>query len=192
MDNVIEDSIQAPATLPAEGADTLSAPRLRVTAEVIEAFGPDLADRVAFYAAALEAHRLSIGTPRPVEHPLVEAIVAAGGMEVVEIIPDPPKPEPVPVVEVITVPVVETLPIQPPAPPPGEITKLRLVETLGATGKLRDAMALLKLEAPTTDLTDAELLLRERWLAAQKLNLLAPEVAALLKAIGFDSSSLIA
>jgi hypothetical protein len=53
-------------------------------------------------------------------------------------------------------------------------------------------MALLKLEAPATDLTDAELLLRERWLAAQKLNLLAPEVAALLKAIGFDSSSLIA
>jgi hypothetical protein len=53
-------------------------------------------------------------------------------------------------------------------------------------------MALLKLEAPTADLTDAELLLRERWLAAQKLNLLAPEVAALLKAIGFDSSSLIA
>jgi hypothetical protein len=66
------------------------------------------------------------------------------------------------------------------------------VEALGATGKLRDAMALLKLEAPATDLTDTELLLRERWLAAQKLNLLAPEVAALLKAVGFDSSSLIA
>ena len=39
---------------------------------------------------------------------------------------------------------------------------------------------------------DAELLLRERLLAAQKLNLFAPEVAALLKAIDFDSSSLIA
>ena len=83
-------------------------------------------------------------------------------------------------------------PLALPTPPPGEITKLRLVETLGATGKLRDAMALLKLEAPAADLTDAELLLRERWLAAQKLNLLAPEVVALLKAIGFDSSSLIA
>ena len=66
------------------------------------------------------------------------------------------------------------------------------METLGAVGKLRDAMALLKLEAPATDLTDAELLLRERWLAAQKLNVLAPEVAGLLKAIGIDSSSLIA
>ena len=189
MDNVIEDSIQAPAMPREEGADTLSAPRLRVAAEVVEAFGPALADRVAAYVAALEAHRFSIGEPRPVEHPLVEAIVAAGGMEAVEIIPDPPKPEPVPVVEVITVP---EDPPPPPAPPPGEITKLRLVEALGATGKLRDAMALLKLEAPATDLTDAELLLRERWLAAQKLNLLAPEVAALLKAIGFDPSSLIA
>jgi hypothetical protein len=189
MDDVIEDSIQAPATLPAEGADTLSAPRLRITAEVVEAFGPALADRVAAYVAALEAHRFSVGEPRPVEHPLVEAIVAAGGMAVVEIIPDPPKPEPVPVVEVIPVP---EDPPPPPAPPPGEITKLRLVEALGAAGKLRDAMALLKLEAPAIDLTDAELLLRERWLAAQSLNLHASEVAMLLEAIGVDPASLIA
>jgi hypothetical protein len=180
MDDVIEDSIQAPATLPADGADILSAPRLRVAAEVVAAFGNDLTDRVAAYAAALEAHRFSVGEPRPVEHPLVEAIVAAGGMDAVEIIAAPPPPEP------------EVPPPPPPAPPPGEITKLRLVEALGAAGKLREAMALLKLEAPATDLTDAELLLRERWLAAQKLNVLAPEVAALLKAIGFDSSSLIA
>ena len=189
MDNASDDSIQGATMLLAEGADTLAIPRLRVPAEAIEAFGNDLTDRVAAYAAALEAHRFSIGEPRPVEHPLVEAIVAAGGMEGVEIIPDPPKPEPVPMVEVITVP---EEPPPPPAPPPGEITKLRLVETLGAAGKLRDAMALLKLEAPATELTDAELLLRERWLAAQKLNLLAPEVATLLKAIGFDSSRLIA
>ena len=189
MEYAIEDSIQAPAMLPEEGADSFSAPQLRIPEEVIEAIGPAITDRVEAYTHALEAHRLSIGEPRPVEHPLVEAIVAAGGMEAVEIIPDPPKPEPVPVVEVITVP---EDPPPPPAPPPGEITKLRLVEALGATGKLRDAMALLKLEAPATDLTDAELLLRERWLAAQKLNLFAPEVAALLKAIDFDSSSLIA
>ncbi|MCA3389801.1 MAG: hypothetical protein INF65_14330 [Roseomonas sp.] len=189
MDNIIEDSIQAAAMQPEEGADNLSAPRLRIAAEVVAAFGPALADRVAAYAAALEAHRFSIGEPRPVEHPLVEAIVAAGGMEGVEIIPDPPKPEPVPVVEVITVP---EEPPPPPAPPPGEITKLRLVEALGAAGKLRDAMALLKLEAPATDLTDAELLLRERWFAAQSLNLHASEVATLLEAIGVDPASLIA
>ena len=179
MEYAIEDSIQAPAMLPEEGADSFSAPQLRIPEEVIEAIGPAITDRVEAYTHALEAHRLSIGEPRPVEHPLVEAIVAAGGMEAVEIIPVPPIPEP-------------EAPPPPPTPPPGEITKLRLVEALGATGKLRDAMALLKLEAPATDLTDAELLLRERWLAAQKLNLFAPEVAALLKAIGFDSSSLIA
>jgi hypothetical protein len=179
MEYAIEDSIQAPAMLPEEGADSFSAPQLRIPEEVIEAIGPAITDRVEAYTHALEAHRLSIGEPRPVEHPLVEAIVAAGGMEAVEIIPVPPIPEP-------------EAPPPPPTPPPGEITKLRLVEALGATGKLRDAMALLKLEAPATDLTDAELLLRERWLAAQKLNLFAPEVAALLKAIGFDPSSLIA
>jgi hypothetical protein len=179
MEYAIEDSIQAPAMLPEEGADSFSAPQLRIPEEVIEAIGPAITDRVEAYTHALEAHRLSIGEPRPVEHPLVEAIVAAGGMEAVEIIPVPPIPEP-------------EAPPPPPTPPPGEITKLRLVEALGATGKLRDAMALLKLEAPASDLTDAELLLRERWLAAQKLNLFAPEVAALLKAIGFDPSSLIA
>ncbi|MFN7305870.1 MAG: hypothetical protein ACK5TQ_04735 [Acetobacteraceae bacterium] len=189
MDNVIEDSIQAGAAQPEEGADTLLAPRLRVTAEIVEAFGPKLADRVAAYVAALEAHRFSVGEPRPVEHPLVEAIVAAGGMEGVEIIPAPQKPEPVPVVEVIPVP---EDPPPPPAPQPGEITKLRLVEGLGATGKLRDAMALLKLEAPAADLTDAELLLRERWLAAQSLNLHASEGAMLLEAIGVDPANLIA
>jgi len=189
MDKTSDDSIQGTAMQPEEGADSLSAPRLRIPAEVVAAFGNDLTDRVAAYVAALETHRFSIGEPRPVEHPLVEAIVAAGGMECVEIIPDPPKPEPVPMFEVIKVP---EEPPPPPAPPPGEITKLRLVEALGAAGKLRDAMALLKLDAPATDLTDAELLLRERWLAAQKLNVLAPEVAPLIEAIGVDPASLIA
>ena len=184
MDDVIEDSIQAPATLPADGADILSAPRLRIPAEVVAAFGNDLTDRVAAYAAALEAHRFSIGEPRPVEHPLVEAIVAAGGMEGVEIAAALPPPEP----EAPLPPP----PLALPTPPPGEITKLRLVEALGAAGKLREAMALLKLEAPATDLTDAELLLRERWFAAQSLNLHASEVATLLEAIGVDPASLIA
>jgi hypothetical protein len=101
-------------------------------------------------------------------------------MDVVEIIPAPPMPEP------------EISPPSQPAPPPGEITKLRLVEVLGASGKLREAMALLKLEAPATDLTDAQLLLRERWLAAQRLDLLSPEVAPLLQAIGIEPASLIA
>jgi hypothetical protein len=119
-----------------------------------------------------------------VEHPLVEAIVAAGGMEGVEIAAALPPPEP----EAPLPPP----PLALPTPPPGEITKLRLVEALGAAGKLREAMALLKLEAPATDLTDAELLLRERWFAARSLNLHASEVAMLLEAIGVDPASLIA
>jgi len=184
MDNTSGDTIQGAAMLPGEGADTLSVPKLRMPGKVIEAFGNDLTDRVATYAVALEAHRFSIGEPRPVEHPLVEAIVAAGGMEGVEIAAAPPPPEP----EAPLPPP----PLALPTPPPGEITKLRLVEALGAAGKLREAMALLKLEAPATDLTDAELLLRERWFAAQSLNLHASEVAMLLEAIGVDPASLIA
>jgi hypothetical protein len=182
-DSKAQDSIAGSVEHLEKTSDTLAP--LRVPAEVIEAFGPDLAERVTAYAVALEAHRLSIGKPRPVEHPLVEAILAAGGMELVEIIPTPAPPEAEPT------PVVETLPIQTP-PPPGEITKLRLVEFLGAAGKLREAHALLKLDAPIADLTDAELLLRERWLAAQTLNLLSPEVAPLLQAIGIEPTSLIA
>jgi hypothetical protein len=95
------------------------------------------------------------------------------------LVPAPPIPEP------------EISPPSQPAPPPGEITKLRLVEVLGAIGKLREAYALLKLDAPIADLTNAELLLRERWLAAQTLNLLSPEVAPLLQAIGIEPTSLI-
>ena len=176
-DSNTQDSIAGSMEYPEKASETR--PSFPIPAEAIEAFGPDLAERVASYAAALEAHRFSIGTPRPVEHPLVEAIVAAGGMEVVKIIPAPPIPEP----EI-------SLPSPPPSPP-GEITKLRLVEALGTAGKLREAMALLKLEAPATDLTDAELLLRERWLAAQRLDLLSPEVAPLLQTIGIEPTSLI-
>ena len=178
-----QDSIAGSVEPPATASDTFLP--FRIPADAIEAFGPDFAERVTAYAAALEAHRFSIGTPRPVEHPLVEAIIAAGGMDAIEIIPTPAPPGAEPA------PVLETLPIQPP-PPPGDITKLRLVEFLGAAGKLREAHALLKLDAPIADLNDAELLLRERWLAAQTLNLLSPEVAPLLQAIGIEPTSLIA
>lgn len=181
-DSNAQDSIAGGVEHPEKTSDMLAP--LRVPAEVIEAFGTDLAERVAAHAAALEAHRFSVGEPRPVEHPLVEAIVAAGGMDATEIIPAPTPAEAVPA------PVVETLPLQAPAPP-SEITKLRLVEVLGAAGKLREAHALLKLEAPVADLTDTELLLRERWLAAQRLDLLSPEVAPLLQAIGIEPASLI-
>jgi hypothetical protein len=177
----IQDSIAGSMEYPEKASETR--PSFRIPAEAIEAFGPDLADRVASHAAALEAHRFSVGEPRPVEHPLVEAILTAGGLDAIEIIPTPAPPEAEPA------PVVETLPSKP-APPSGDITKLHLVEVLGAAGKLREAMAVLKLDAPIADLTDAELLLRERWLAAQRLDLLSPEVAPLLQAIGIEPGSL--
>ncbi len=82
----------------------------------------------------------------------------------------------------------------PPPPPPVprkmEVTKLRLVESLAALDKLRAAYALLKLEAPLADLTDAELVLRERWQAAYSLDLLAPEVKPFLFALGLNAESL--
>ena len=144
---------------------------LKISQSVIDEFGADLPERVAAYATALEAHRFSMGTPRPVEHPLVEAVTQAGGMDCIEIIPTPATE---------------------PLPAKNEISKIRLVEALGAAGKLRDAMALLKLEAPVAELTDAELLLREKWLAARSLNPSSPEVAPLLHAIGVDPESLLA
>ena len=83
----------------------------------------------------------------------------------------------------------------PPPPPPVprkmEVTKLRLVEALAALGKLRAAYGLLKLEAPLADLTDAELVLRERWLAAYSLDLLAPEVKPFLFALELNAESLL-
>ena len=63
---------------------------LKISQSVIDEFGADLPERVAAYAAALEAHRFSMGTPRPVEHPLVEAITQAGGMDSIIILPVSP------------------------------------------------------------------------------------------------------
>jgi hypothetical protein len=62
------------------------APLLQVPQAAIDAFGTTLPARVEAYIAAIEAHKYSIGIPRPTEHPLVEAIAAAGGMNAVEII----------------------------------------------------------------------------------------------------------
>ena len=148
-----------------------TAPRLQIPQATIDAFGPTLAERVEAYMQAVQAHKHSIGIPRPSEHPLAEAIAAAGGMDAIEILAAPPGPD---------------------APAPNAITKLRLVEILGAAGKLRDAFALLKLGAPISELTDAELLLRERWNAARTLDLTLPEVAFFLEALGIDPESLLA
>ena len=126
---------------------------IEIARAVYDGFADTLAQRVTDFVAALEAHRTSIGVPVPVEAPLVEAIARAGGMDAVTIIDPPPPPEPAP-------------PPDPgPAPPP-LIPKLLVVERIGAAGKLRDARAALKIGRPDDELSDAELLLRERWEAA--------------------------
>ena len=63
---------------------------LQISQSVIDEFGGALQARVSAYAAALDAHKLTVGEPRPVEHAIIEAIVAAGGMDFVTIIPSPP------------------------------------------------------------------------------------------------------
>ena len=131
-------------------------PGIEITRAVHDGFAGTLEQRVADFIAALEAHRTSVGVPAPVEAPLVEAIARAGGMEVVTIIEPPPPPEPPPA------------PDPWPAPPP-PIPKLLVVERIGLAGKLRDARAALKIGRPDDDLTDAELLLRERWEAASTI-----------------------
>jgi hypothetical protein len=131
-------------------------PGIEITRAVHDGFAGTLEQRVADFVTALEAHRTSVGVPAPVEAPLVEAIARAGGMEVVTIIEPPPPPEPPPAPDLW------------PAPPP-PIPKLLVVERIGLAGKLRDARAALKIGRPDDDLTDAELLLRERWEAASTI-----------------------
>lgn len=81
--------------------------------------------------------------------------------------------------------------LPPPAPPPlSTISKIRLVESLAAMGKLRQAHAALKLDAPMDGLTDAELALRERWNAAHTIDLTLPEVLAVLAALDVSAESL--
>jgi hypothetical protein len=73
---------------------------VRIEREALNALGFDLAQAVSEYQAALEAHRFTVGVPRPTSHPVVETVVAKGGaFEVIEPVgeekPEPPKlPEP--------------------------------------------------------------------------------------------------
>lgn len=64
-----------------------------------DAFEGQLEPRVTAFAAAVEAHRLTVGVPAPVEHPLVEALARSGAAIEIEEPPAPPEPEPDPVVE---------------------------------------------------------------------------------------------
>lgn len=143
---------------------------------VYDAFAGTLEQRVADFSGALEAHRFSVGEPAPVEAPLVEAIARAGGMaEVVIVDPPPPAPEP------------EPLP-----PAPVLIPKLVVVERIGFAGKLRAARAALKIGQPDDALTDAELLLRERWEAASAIAPDDAQVRAFVASLGLDPDAILA
>lgn len=65
-----------------------------LTTGQLAAWGGTLEQRVANFAAALDAHAYTVDVPRPTEHPLVERIVAAGGYAQVIVQPDE-EPEPV-------------------------------------------------------------------------------------------------
>lgn len=144
---------------------------MEIPRSVYDAFGGTLESRVAGFLAALDAHRHTVGEPAPAEHPLVEAIARAGGMAAVTIVDDPVAPAPAAA---------------------GEVAKLAVVERIAAAGRLREARAALKLGRPDAELSDAELLLRERWLAARTLARDDAEVRGLLTMLGLDPDAILA
>jgi hypothetical protein len=151
-------------------------PSIEIARAGYDGFAGTLEQRVTDFIAALEAHRTSVGIPAPVEAPLIEAIARAGGMAEVTIIdPQPPAPRPEPAI-----------------PLPVLVSKLLLVERIGAAGKLRDARAALKISRPDDELTDAELLLRERWEAASTIAQDDAQVRGFLAALGLDSDQILA
>ena len=81
---------------------------------------------------------------------------------------------------------------EPPPAPAYEVPKLLVVTRIGNAGLLRDARAALKLGRPDADLTDAELLLRDRWDAAVSIRSDDAEVRGLLAAIGADPDAILA
>jgi hypothetical protein len=151
-------------------------PGIEIARAGYDGFAGTLEQRVTDFIAALEAHRISVGVPAPVEAPLIEAIARAGGMAEVTIV-DPPPPPPPP---------------EPALPPPVLVSKLLLVERIGAASKLRDARAALKIGRPDAELTDAELLLRERWEAASTIAQDDAQVRSFLTALALDPDVILA
>lgn len=80
--------------------------------------------------------------------------------------------------------------LPPPAPP--LIPKLRVVERIGVAGKLRDARAVLKIGHPDDELSDAELLLRERWEAATTIAQDDAQLRGFLATLGLDPDAILA
>jgi hypothetical protein len=151
-------------------------PGIEITRAIYDGFAGTLEPRVDAFIAALDAHSTSVGIPAPGEAPLVEAIARAGGMAAVTII-DPPAP---------------ATPPEPDLSPPLLIAKLVVVERIGMAGKLREARAALQIGKPDDDLSDAALMLRERWEAATTLAQDDPQVRGFLAALGLDPDAILA
>ena len=73
---------------------------MQIDWETAARFGGEAAiqARVTAFQAALQAHRSTVGEPKPVEHALIERIVAEGGQFTVEPAPTPDEPPPPPAV----------------------------------------------------------------------------------------------
>lgn len=89
---------------------------------------------------------------------------------------------------------VSFVPPPPPAQPalPWLVSKLVIVNRLGALSKLRAARAALKLGVADASLTDAQLLLRDRWDAATDISSDDQDVIEVLTAIGCDAGAVLA
>lgn len=75
---------------------------------------------------------------------------------------------------------------------PYDVPKLLAVERIGAAGKLRAVRAMLKMSVPDAELSDAELLLRDRWDAARVLASDDGQVRSLLAKAGCDPDVILA
>ena len=72
------------------------------------------------------------------------------------------------------------------------VPRLLILDRLTTAGKLRAALNALKLDAPVLTMTDADLRLRERWLAATAIYSDDPEAIALIRGVGADPAVILA
>jgi len=77
-------------------------------------------------------------------------------------------------------------------PPRWEVPQLVVVDRLVSAGKLRAALAALQMDASADALSDAELVLRERWRAASALYSDDADAIAFFTAIGADAAAILA
>lgn len=75
---------------------------------------------------------------------------------------------------------------------PWMVSKLKAVERLGQIGKLRAMREALKMDAADSTLSDAELLLRDRWNASQMLSSDDAQIRGFLTQLSIDPDTILA